>query len=280
MKKIIVLLICGVMLFGLCGCGKNEEYKFESDKTNDKKTIGNYLYKKTIQCDILNNIKYIYNDYLSYYIVTNDNQFYLLSIDKLYSNNMNCKKVENFDFLMVKNNYIIDKQGYEYGTSYDDKTFGKISNTPTNSYNTLKNGDITKIETQGTSTKLFILSKNGSIYEEEYNRNGIINITNKEIIKIENEKIKDFYMDLNTLDFRIKYLITDKSFLTYTEIITNEEECNKYADIKCEKKYEWIKNEDISSKIDELVAVLPWILINKNGDVFINVDIYREFFGG
>ena len=277
MKKYYILILCLLFLTGCSPETNNDNNNIENNTvTNDKKAIGNYSYKNTIKCDILNDIKNVYNNY----IITNDNQVYLLSIDKIFSNNMNCKIIENFEFSIIINERIIDKQGYEY-------TNNENNNTKRSDYNLLKNNDIIKMIQLGTSNNLLLLSHNGSIYKGKCDEYGnFISISNEKIIKIENEKIRNFYLDIHSFDYnigyndKVKYLITDKSFLTYTEIITNKEECNKYADIACQSKYEWIKNEEISSRMNEFVAVLPWLLINKNGEVFINEEIEREFIGG
>ena len=278
MKKKIILLMCIAMIFSLTAC-TNDESKENIKK--ETKSIGQYKYKKTIKCDVLNDIKNIYTNFLTYYIVTNDNQVYLLSLDKPYSNNTNCKKVENLNFQAHLRNYIIDNQGNYYRGNYEEKTIVKTDDLPRTDIEYIKNKGV--IKTEISDVKEYVLLSDGIIYKGQIDMTANhMNVSNEIITKIDNEKIIDFYLgnSINEFEREIKYLITDKAFYTNKEIITNKEECNKYADIKCEKTYKLVKNEQISNKRDELVGILPWVLINKKGEVYINTEIEREFFGG
>ena len=64
-KKLELIFICGIILFGVCSC-KNKE----NNVNNNKPTL-----IKELKCDVLNNVKYSFDNYF----ITNNNDLYILT---------------------------------------------------------------------------------------------------------------------------------------------------------------------------------------------------------
>ena len=79
-KKISLIVLCGIVLLGVCSCGNKD-----NDIDNNAPTP-----IRELKCSSLNNVKYSYEGYF----LTNDNDLYVLNTEGLYSNNENCLKIK------------------------------------------------------------------------------------------------------------------------------------------------------------------------------------------
>ena len=248
MRKRINTLVLGIiMILSLCGCSNKEATKDNS--------IGEYKYVTNITCEALDNVKMAEIAWVDImYLITNDNQIYTLSTDQLYDNETNCKKVDNIEFSMFYsnsgNNTIVDSDGYQHNYYNGNVVLNK---TKLKGYENYKNNHIIKSYVTSDET-IMLSSEDGIIYKGNKNINDIFK-------QIDNEKIKNFYSYSNKGNIDLNYIITDKSFLTNTNI----------------DEYE--KNEEISNHINDYALIMPWMLIKNNGDVFINSEIKKEYYG-
>lgn len=221
MKKIF-LVLCGIVLLGGFGVllsinifkhDKVEEilhedyYGFGWGETNE---IG-------IICNEIKNAK----SYSQNYFLTTSGDLYKFNATKLFSNDKNCIKTEygndNLEFLFLNEIYdknhdlvyiiqeddILTKQEYEekYGNTYSPNEL-----VTTEDYDFI------------TFNSEVILVKDNVIYWYDTNNQ------KKELGKIPtNEKV---------LYLNGALIKTDKAYWTLN--IANEEECNTYADVKCE----------------------------------------------
>lgn len=112
-------------------------------------------------------------------------------------------------------------------------------------------------------------------YEEQhYLKEGKIYTKNHEIYNYDfnGETILDYNFDINN-DITNYIIKTDKAY--YILEIVNEEECEKYIDVKCD--YNYVKNDFLTDKYNEISYVYgvnyeTIFAIMKNGD---NIEINR-----
>ena len=251
-KKISLICLCSIFLLGICGCNNNENNN------------GNELIR-VLKCNVLNNIKYSFDNYF----ITNDNDLYVLNINQLYSNNENCKKINN-DEKIIKlmsarekaNNY------YKYFVLDDKGNIYNINNNELTLYTDIKNEnyDVPVFETFQDDNIVsqylyFALKKDGNLYwyEEIFQRQD----KNKLVLlkKYDNEIILEYSL-INIQQGYIGYIKTDKAF--YTTKAINQEQCEKYADVECQ--YEIVKNEKLTDIYDDIsIYRLDSTYITKDG---------------
>ena len=303
MKKKLLILFVIIELCTTVGCVKKNEM-VDISKIN---TIAEYEYSTTTTCEAFDKgIKYFNYSNDKYWLVTENNDAYVYSTNKLYSNNTNCKKIDGkFDDIIFidrrdDSNQYHDK--YDGREIYYNSKFQKVS-IDTDNYSIVKN-DLFSSEYDSMLSQFTKMKENGYIKYRKanfctafatkgdnnlyilrlYYYDYITTLDNEKIIfsAPKNEKIIDFYYSSDahankcigetyyegeiTNDMDEKYILTDKSY--YRPLLVNEEECKKYADVEC--IYEWQKDEELSKFSNDILYRNDFVLITRNGRVYYN----------
>lgn len=232
-KKISMLVLCGVMLLGLCGCGKKDiTQKNDSKDTNQNEKLTSVGTLTNLE----ENIVLVNNSFL-----VTDNNIYVVSFDKLFSNDSNYKK------LGTDNNIIgIDMDDWGYFHILNDKqrimtcsmenNCSGLSNGAklVNHISLLNGSSLTGKFLYISDGKLYFATKGLYLDSEGHNQSNAILIDTTD--SIGNEKVVAIYLSNNKY-----YLKTDKAFYRFKEnkVATNKEECEKYVDIECNYEYQY-----------------------------------------
>lgn len=252
MKKII---ICLVLLVIICGCKKNEVIPENNYFIKELKPLKTFK----IECNELKEAKEIRSNLF----ITKNGELFLLSADKLFSNNKNCKKIDtNIKFDKYFGSYygstaiILGEDGnlYEIHEDYNVYRSNEDSFPPKSIRNKLfftHYGYFEHLDNKISKYKVF--SNPYNIFDNTENSD--------ELLLDDNEKI--MYLSPNSI-------ITSKSIYYLEKIITNKEECNKYADIKCNYKIVWKEtNEFIKNKLSNIL----YYTINSDTFTIIDTDL-------
>lgn len=189
--------------------------------------------------DVMDEIKYIgyFNKYGGQtFLVTENDVFYEVYVNKLYQNQTNCKKVNESEWETISENNF---QLYYYRNT-SNRLRDKLG-----SFSYLSNGRDQFVVIDNIPYVMKV-SQNKEILNE-------IEFANNEII----EGISD-----------TGYLTTNKAFYSYSEKIIND--CEKYADVECEYKSEYILDEEFSKFYEEIIYFDGSILIDVNYNVYTN----------
>lgn len=251
MNKMSKILISVIIVLVLTGCNNktnsnlNNETNNNIDKSeslNNKNDIKNKYQKFEWKCDIgLSDIKDI-SGFKSMFI-TNDGKLYEFSLDRPFSNEKYCKKIDTDKrFVRFINGTIITDENKIYAYTDNNEFVERMSGwTGGFDYSLFDKYD-----------NLILFSKFG--INHDY---AIVEDKEVSIIKYEIEHYPNTYTEsigfLNSDEEYIggfyRILKTTKNYYVYGEI--NEEECNKYVDIKCE--YGLKRVEEISNQYDNIL---------------------------
>ena len=268
MKKIFLIIL---ILFLFCGGCKNYSTQKKDEDTSllgslKKINQNNNLEENEFVCDDLTE-----NSIMEGNIFVTDNVIYKLNLKKKFSNNTNCIKIgkilENRKTKYISHGRIIDNFGniYRQKDSSRDDDYNTDNEEykldPTIISNIVELYGKDSIYSSNTFANKFyradILIFNGKQLIGYYNpcdaeesKEDIINIDN-----ITNEKIIKIY----------GYIVkTNKNFYIIKENIINEEECKKYADIKCKFEYYLSKSNILSEYYKEVLYIDSSTIITKN----------------
>lgn len=265
MKKFCLILISVIILLCICGCD-NKKNEIEENEKPENNLI------KELNCSALSNKKYNIGNYF----ITNDNDLYVLNTHLLYSNDENCKKInddnvkilklmlgDDYYYVMDSNNNIFQfESGSDKMMPYVEHT--NHTNMVRHELKTLKDDEVVIQISQ------YIIKKDGNLYQYRYRyENGEI----EDFIlyqSFDHEKILEFgyygnvrvQYETYSKDITSNYIKTDKAY--YTSTISNKE-CLKYADVECE--FEFIKNEELTNIYDDIniyTGNLTYIAKDKN----------------
>ncbi len=246
---------------------------------NDLKNEQEFKVVQTINCDALKNAKFINNSY----IFTNDG-IYQYSTSKKYSNNTNCKKINDAEIEKVIGYDFMKDDHKVYSIKYDT---GELVE---NNYNFYKidyfaNDEViyvsnyTSAYVDSKETIYFLaLKTDGKIYKVKYVRNYQKNTYEKVAEEVwqeyADEKIlmfsSDEHYDNDTNEYVVSlhYLKTDKSI--YLRENNNKEECQKYIDVKC--TYELVKNAYLSKINNKIIGKIDYGFILNDGSLIEYYD--------
>lgn len=269
MKKTITI---GILLFSLItliiGCKSNEKNNYYKDEksindSHEEKKLSDYKQGHKIKCSLLNeNII----SYLDNFVEYNSKEIYHINFNQLYSNNENCIKV------FTANNNIIGTINHGYYSGMADIN-GHIYGI--NESNLQIFEDIGKHLAYLPKDDELMSSLPGTFIHSVYNKK------NKTLIIYENYKVnneKKYIVDISKLkdeEVIMNYgdvIKTNKKYYQIVKNITNKEECNKYADIECEYKYEIINNEIMSNSYNDILSYINGKIIMKDLNV---IDIHK-----
>lgn len=295
----LTFIIIIIMVIGFIN--RNKKYTID-----DIEQIAEYKYDKTIKCEAFNeDIKYFSYNGSTSWLVTDNNDIYIYNLYNLFSNNTNCKKV-NDKFPEVKNSW----RNLNGNISYFDEKYKSISiniennnaiintlrynlyfdESPKLEFEKLVEYGYTKVQHEPPTLGIkgdnniygFYLGKDMEQYRLYNKYEILINYETIEFSVAEDEVIIDFYYtpniyynDLGNLENYKNYnteenmlnnfILTDKSYYRYQLL---NESCKEYIDEKCE--YKLMKDEELSKYKDYILYRDSSILITKNGRVFSN----------
>lgn len=269
-KRLSLVLLCGIVLLGLCGCGNNKNSSNEN-KNNSKITKYNYIgsFNDNILCSglDLNDIIHINEKY-----VITSNKKYEINDEKLYSTtNENCKVIKTFNGKAIDYKWWGHSEGYELLQTDNGYKYQNWSNE-------VLNKNIEHYKSLGENV-LFGLDL--AIYDERAAGGGY----GKDLISVDNDLKYIPYKDMkisNTIDIiesfdkneRVIFINnqivkTNKAYYTISKYKTNKEDCEKYADIKCEYGYRLKKDKALTDNYDNIIVVSEYI-VDKHGNIYKN----------
>lgn len=276
MKKILFILL--IAIIAISGCSKNEvdnsDLSFTKWAVNNIK-IDNEI--KRINCPFINE-----NSIMSgsdKVFITDDN-IYKYDVDKLFSNDMNCKLVGKITNPMaVKSENAIDEDGILYNDFWQ-----KVDNDD-------YDGDYVKDNYHDGWKKYlssFDINKKLVSARDIYSSDPERNIPNHEIITYVNNELYLYNIDymsdsngksssykVNTDSLGDEEIIkiygsivkTNKAFYIVNSNLVNKEECSKYVDIKCIYEYSLKKDEVLTKYYDEILNITNKFFITKDYDL-------------
>ena len=230
-KSFILVLICFVLLFGFCGCFNKEKNLFNKEDRFNKVLEENYYgygwgeyNSEGIICEELKDaVAYTYH-----YFLTDSGDIYRFHANQLFSNEKNCIKTDlgNSDLSFIYNRGFYNKNHQlVYTSMYDEDLLTPEEFQARSGYPLSEAQHITDdydFITESDSGDV-ILIKNHSIYGYKTSYYGNT--------PPERVSLGEIPQDEEILYLSGALIKTDKAI--YSLSILNEEECNKYVDIKC-----------------------------------------------
>lgn len=266
MKKCILFCLLLCLVFLCTGC--------EGDITRGIRHAGYNLSGSDLICnDIIT--KYNNTDYTKIKFLTSnlaimsDDRIYEFSFSKQYSSGQNCR-ISVFDkkVISIFNSNVAkcDDGYYTLVTNGDVPAFSKLSDVSL--YDIILGEDVVKAVSVDESSGIYYLLKgDGNIYKYVVSKNNnSYSLVSSEVIYSKETfgYIYDFgYSDENPLG---TYIRTDEKI--YRKIVSNSNECQKYADISC--KYEFVEDADLIVYDDYILGYNGTTLITNYGRVFVN----------
>lgn len=268
--KFVVLAVLILVCCSACNGTITREIRHAGFSMGDTFTCDNF-YPKEKEDTNYEKIKYFTGSHL----INSEGKIYELSLGQKFANNQNCKVSDTnivvkaiFDDKIVKGT---DNKYYYLIGSNDVPSYSVIPETD-NSYLIydllLKADDVIKVITANSSTGLYyVLKDDGNIYgytisKKDYN--SLPAVTSTTVAYSKNDygaKIIDFNYAGESLN---TFLRTDDKIFRMK--ITNSEECNKYADIKC--NFQMLEDEIFNTYKD--------VIISYNGNTLITN--YKQMF--
>ena len=194
------------------------------------------------------------------HLINSEGKIYELSIEQVFANNENCKEADtNIVVSAILDNKIVKGTDgkYYYLQGQNGVNPYDLVTTSDNSYYVydllLKSNDIVKVITANSNTgSYYVLRNNGCVYEyiiQTKDRNKGPELTSTRIIYDSGE------FDGEIIDFNYAgesvttYIKTEEKI--YRMSITNQKDCSKYADVKCE--YEMQEDVDLEKYKDRII---------------------------
>ena len=273
MKKIFYFILMIVLCFCVTGC--------KGDITRTIRHAGFNLSDADFVCDyfVSEDENSFYSKKMTFldsnFIVDEDGKVYDMSLSKVYSNNQNCR-VSNFSIPIVA---ILDNT---IGMGSDLKYYYMNANNSVSAYSEVGVSDssyglydvlfkiplVVKIVTVDQSSGIYYLLKNdGNIYKYVITRSDSqspFSIVSSEVIYSKENFgfITDFNYSNNAI--ATTYILSDEKF--YRMVMTNKDECSKYADVEC--RFELKNDLDLLEQRKYIVGYNGSLLITNYGKIF------------
>ncbi|MGM9877167.1 MAG: hypothetical protein ACI33S_00820 [Bacilli bacterium] len=285
-KKLCLILICGVVLLGICGCSNNNvdnENNLNQNKSQilngfdiiensgNYYTCSHYYQKVDLKCHAFSEISDISS--VDNLFITKDGSLYEYSIDKLYSTtNENCKKIDtNKKFVNFLKGGILADDNVYYIYNYNEIITPVDSSGTTIAFDSeiIKNANAKdkKNITHVSSTDEITLNilENNNIYQYK---------TSTSIYTIDRNEIIFTIPDDEKIEYIIDEVIkTNKNYYNYVLETENEEECKKYKDIDCIIKPTYKTTSIVNKEFDFYNQVRFYkpqkIVITNNNDIYL-----------
>lgn len=291
---IIVVLCIGLYIGFVLLSSKIRDIKNNNERIYNSKTLSQYINNHSserLQCAGCGDLGFRLQDFkcdeikdkeIIYFnhdiLVLSDYKIYevLLSNDKLYSNNQQCKKVDTGDikidglFVAYESAYFKSNDSFYsfMTTAYNNKEFRKIDEfdiTKSIIVMITNNHSIIGVD----NNNIYYTIKDGNIYKVSLT-NYPYEIKSEEIIisKDEYGYIKSADMSRN-VDLQITQLITDRGIYTLKK--KKDQDCEKYVDVSCE--YELVLS-DIYSKYSKDIRYMGNRLTILNDNNIIDTTLF------
>lgn len=258
MRKVKFLILAFIVVTFCSACNGN----ITRDIRHAGFTVGSEFVCNNFFPEDKNDINYEKIKYFSNGMIINtDGKIYEVSLGQTFANDQNCKPAETdivvkaiFDNKIIKG---IDNRYYYLFGQNEVAAYSLVPNTD-NSYNIydmlLRDSNIVKVITADSSKGLYyVLKDDGNVYGytiSQIDRNTPPAITSTIVVYNKNDygsKIIDFNYAGESLSTYIK---TEND--VYRMKIVNEENCKKYADVKCE--FEMKKDSVFAEHKDAIIA--------------------------
>lgn len=269
MKKMYLFLIFLFSLLLISGCSpKRKTEKIENRKKLNfsEWAIENLKYEnkiKKINCPEITENSFMSG---SDSIFITGNNIYRYNVNKLFSNDKNCKligKIDKTNPIAVSRENAVD----ETGTFYNDFWQKQKDENYDGNYqkDTLHYGWKEYMKKFNINKKL--ISAEDNLYRKSHVPSyEIITYTNGELFlyNIEHSydvEYKTYKVNTDSLnDEKIIKLYgsiikTNKAFYTLSSNVINKEKCSKYADIKCDYEYNLKKDEILTKYYNEILNI-------------------------
>lgn len=288
MRKIFLIsLLIATMCFVLVGCGKTKIKEEKNLTFTEWAKKNNKIYNdiRKINCPEINESSIMSG---SSEIFITDNSIYKYNVDKLFSNDKNCKLIGTIDGakpIAVNRDNAIDETGTLYNIFWQ---LVKDSNYDGNyEKDDLHDGWKEYLKRFNVNKQIISASGNYSS-ERDIPDYEIITYTNDglylykiDYINSNNSNGTEFKYKVNTDSLKDEEIIrlygsiikTNKAFYTVSSNVINKEECNKYADIKCAYEYDLKKDETLTKYYDEILNITNEYFITKDYEL-VNVTGY------
>lgn len=274
MKKISLLLLYGVILLGVCGCNS---YLNDSSLSQYAKQQVLYNGSYKINCPELTENSIISN-FNGEFFITNNN-VYQLNYEQVYSNEKNCKLIGNIKEgtkpIIFDNHTIVDNKKNEYYISWEKNEKGDyyIIEAKTNIYYQ-QYFERFDINLELVSAQKYSNGNFGETYDIiTYTQNGLFAYY---IDRTYNEEEKYYSYKINVDNINNERIIklygstikTDKAFYEINKRKTNKEQCEKYADVKCEYEYYLKQNKILTKYYNEIMNITGGKIITYGYEAF------------
>lgn len=274
MKKISLVLLCGIILLGVCGCNS---YLNDSSLSQYAKQQVLYHDSYKINCPELTENSIISN-FNGEFFITNNN-VYQLNYEQVYSNEKNCKLIGNIKEetkpIIFDNHTIVDNKKNEYNISWEKNEKGDYYiEAKTNIYQ--QYFERFDINLELVSAQKYSNGNFGETYDIiTYTQNGLFAYY---IDRTYNEEKKYYSYKINVDNINNERIIklygstikTDKAFYEINKRKTNKEQCEKYADVKCEYEYYLKQNKILTKYYNEIMNITGGKIITYGYEAFDN----------
>ena len=264
-KKALILVMIAIATMLLTGCDGNV--------TRNIRHAGFNLSSSEFECSAFfpENKKTVAQEEMIYtngtYAITKKGNLYDISLSQPYVNKENCKKID-FDVPIVAymDSSILKGENNKFYYAPGTTNSTPLTEVTTNDSNyqlyelLLGNENVEKVMTIDSNNGIYYSLENGTVYQynivrQDYNSPYIIASKTPVYEEEKYGKIIDFnYAGEST----ITYIKTENEI--YRMQKTNEEDCSKYADVKCEYKFKKDKTLTEYYK-DKILYYGPSILI-------------------
>ena len=283
-KKVSVSFILLILLILVSGCSKKDVIDDNKNMTFTEWAEKNIKIDNTIRkinCPEINESSIMSG---SSEIFITGNNIYKYNVDKLFSNGKNCKLIGTIDGakpLTVNKDNAIDETGTLYNIfwqrvkneNYDGDYEKDTFHDGWKEY--LKRFNVNKQMISANDIYSYDEERHIPNYEIiTYIDDGLYlyNIDSTNYSSNDYPKGKEFRYKVNINDINDEKIIrlygsivkTNKAFYILSSNPTNNEECNKYADVKCEYEYTLKKDEILTKYYDEILNITNEYFITKN----------------
>ena len=280
MKKRIILLIIFIAFF-ITGCGdkannndiNNNKQNNQTEQKEEAYELNNFQ-KVKINCpELINAADFSLYDSL---FITKDGRLFQISYDLKYMNGTNCKEVESEKtFVRFIKAGILDSNNDIY--HYND-------NDGLAKYNaSIGNIKMPNYIVEQLSSKIYQNIIFAPLYiDDNY---FYYNSDKKAVYQyiLDSVKLNDDPILVLDSDEEIEYFTTggiktNKNYYEYGRQIINREQCEKYADFKCEEVYTFfpIEETNIKKQLEHIRFIMhslgTYIIVDENGYFYTNLS--------
>ena len=269
--------------------GGESKNKLSEEELLGQNFSDEYEYIAKVKCSFFNeNISQFSLD--GFFI---NNKAYALNVDKLYSNEQNCREQEFVDSNLISGNFgeVIGENfnfdSYIYTTNkyecnYDGRcySFSDWALGPNEEYEYLERiekefgfylndkSSYKIYQFKGTTGTLkeYVLLHNDKLYYLKLNKTSVAPNQYEVYFKIKDEIELNLDKDENIVQLT-KYIRTNKAYYNVEKYKINKEACEKYADVKCQYKRKLVKDKILSLKYNDIYYVNKY-LVMKDGTIY------------